>query len=153
MRPAAEIGELALGVDADGGRVAALGLGRRRQVLDELDLEGLVRRAEQLESFRARQLLAGNRQVLGDDLGHLLLDAREVGLADRLGKEEVVVEAVLDGRPDGVLGAREQAQNGLRHDVRRGVADDVEPLRRVGRDDCEGVAVGEQAVTCRRACR
>ena len=43
-----------------------------------------------------------------------------------VGELEVVVEAVLDGGADGVLRAREEAKNGLRHDVRRGVAQDVD---------------------------
>jgi len=81
--------------------------------------------------------------VLGDDPRHLLLDTRQVGLADRLGKLEVVVEAVLDGRADRVLGARPQAEHGLRHDVRGGVAQDHEGLRIVTleRDDGDAVAV------------
>ena len=62
------------------------------------------------------------------------------------GQLEVVVEAVLDGRADGVLGARPEAQDGLRHDVRGGVAQDLERLGVVGleRDDGERVAVVER---------
>ncbi len=118
VRAAAEVGELALRVDADGLLVG--------QVLDELDLEGLLGGAEDGEGLLAGQLLARELLVLGDDLRHLLLDAREVGLGDGLGELEVVVEAVLDGGADGVLGAREEAQDGLRHDVRSGVAQDVD---------------------------
>ena len=63
---------------------------------------------------------------------------------ERLGQREVVVEAVLDGRPDGVLGPGDQVAHGLGHDVRRRVAEDVQPVGlggttrrstwRVGRD-------------------
>ena len=42
MRPAAEVDEVALAVDADGRDLAALGRGGGDQVLDELDLERLV---------------------------------------------------------------------------------------------------------------
>ena len=67
----------------------------------------------------------------------------QVGLGDGLGKLEVVVEAVLDGRADGVPGAREEADDRLRHDVGRGVALDVDGVGVVAleRDDVEAVAV------------
>src|ERR1019366_1508913 len=126
MRPAAEVDELALGVDANGLLVG--------QVVDELDLEGLVQAgrqavlsglaaaataaaataaavaaraaagalAEHLEGLGARHFVARDRQVLGDDLHHLLLDAREVRVGDGFGEAEVVVEAVFDGRPNRV---------------------------------------------------
>ena len=156
VRAAAEVDELALAVDADGRDLVAGRLGRGDEVLDELDLEGLVEPQRQAGGARTglagpehrerlvhRQLVALHRQVLADDLRHLLLDAREVGLGDRLGKLEVVVEAALDGRPDGVLGAREQTGDGLRHDVRRGVALDVDGVGVVALegDDVELVAV------------
>ena len=106
---------------------------------------GCARRplAERRQGLVDRQLGAHRRVVLGDDLLHLGLDAREVGLGDRLGQLEVVVEAVLDGRADRVLGARPEPQDGLRHDVRGGVTQDLERLGVVGleRDDGEGVAV------------
>ena len=98
---------------------------------------------EHRERLVDRQLEALDRLVLAHDLGHLLLDARQVGLGDGLGKLEVVVEAVLDGGADGVPGAREQADDGLRHDVRRGVALDVDGVGVLclERDDVEAVAV------------
>ena len=88
------------------------------------------------------------RRVTGGpahDPRHLLLDAREVGVGDRFGELEVVVEAVLDGRADGVLGARKEADDRLRHDVRGGVAQDLEGDGVVAceRDDGERVAVLE----------
>ncbi len=137
VRPAAQVDELALGVDADGLLVG--------QVLDELDLEGLVLVLEEPERLVARQLGAGDRQVLGDDLGHLRLDARKVGVGDGLGEAEVVVEAVLDGRPDGVLGARPQALDRLGEHVRGAVAQDVDAGRRVEGDDGDLVALVELA--------
>ena len=159
MRAAAEVGELALGVDAD-GRDGLAGLLRRRdEVFDELDLERLVEPGRQVAGRAAgcagpehgqrlvdRDLEASDGFVLGDDLGHLLLDARQVGVGDRLRQEEVVVEAVLDGRPDGVLGARPEAQDRLGHDVAGRVADDVEALGAGRRDDGDLVALVEGGV-------
>ena len=156
MRAAAEVGELALGVDAD-GRDGLAGLLRRRdEVLDQLDLERLVEPGRQIAGRAAGcagpehgqrlvgwDLEASDGIVLGDDLGHLLLDARQVGVGDRLRQEEVVVEAVLDGRPDGVLGARPEAQDRLGEHMAGRVADDVEPLGAGRRDDGDLVAVVE----------
>ena len=76
-----------------------------------------------------------------DDPGHLLLDARQVGLGDGRGELEVVVEAVLDGGADGVLRAREEAQDSLRHDVRRGVAQHIDGVRVVALEGDDGDAV------------
>ena len=45
-----------------------------------------------------------------------------------LAQVEVVIEAVLDGRPDGDLGLGVKLQHGLGHDMRGAVADLVELL-------------------------
>ena len=139
VRAAAEIGEPALRVDADRGDLVALGLGGRDQILDELDLVGLVEAERQAGGARAGlagpehrerlvdgELMARHGEVLAHDARHLLLEALQVGVGDGLGELEVVVEAVLDGRADGVLGARPETQNSLSHDMRRGVAQHVE---------------------------
>ena len=57
-----------------------------------------------------------------DRLAHPLLDRRQVVGRQRPGQEEVVVEAVLDGRPDAELRAREQVEDGLGQDVGGAVA-------------------------------
>ena len=88
--------------------------------LDDLDLVLLAARLEELERLVARDDAPLERQVLGDDLLHLRLDALGVLGRERLGVE-VVVEAVLDRRPDGDLGVRAQPPHGVRHDVRRRV--------------------------------
>ena len=73
--------------------------------------------------------------VGGDVLGHLRLDALEVGLGDvrALGELEVVVEAVLDRRADRDPGARVELADRLGHHVRGVVADQVEGARRSSR--------------------
>ena len=63
--------------------------------------------------------------------------AREI-----LGREgsrvrEVVVEAVFDHRTDGHLRFREELLDGLRQQVRGGMADDLQPLRVAFGDDRE----------------
>jgi hypothetical protein len=52
----------------------------------------------------------------------------EIGRRERRGLREVVVEAVLDGRPDGHLDLREEPLDCLGHDVRRRVPHDGQRL-------------------------
>ena len=66
MRTGAEVGELALLVEADDG---VLG-----QVVDELDLERLVLLLHELDGFRARQLKALELELFLADLAHFGLD-------------------------------------------------------------------------------
>ena len=107
--------------------------------------------ADQLQLVRlVGQLLAGG--LVGDDaagealaalldLLHLLLDGLEVLGRERLLDVEVVVEAVLDRRADAELGLGEQLLHGLRHDVRGGVAQDVEAVLGGDLDGLDVVAV------------
>ena len=60
------------------------------------------------------------------------------------GQLEVVVEAVLDGRPDGELRAREQAGHRLGQHVGRRVAQHVTALVGAGGDDRDDGAIGER---------
>ncbi len=92
---------------------------------DDLDLVGLV--GEQLQALLDRVLLADEGLVLGDDLPHARFDPAQVVLAEMApaGQLEVVVEAVLDRRPDGVVGARPQVGHRLGQHVGGGVAQNV----------------------------
>ena len=137
MRAAAQVGEVALRVERDRpvGRV------------DELDLVGLALRLETGAGVVARDLLARPLAALGELAPDLLLDPLEVLLADRLGELEVVVEAVLDRRPDRDLHARVEAPHGLRQQVRRRVAEDGERVRIVRvarRQDLDLLAVPQR---------
>jgi hypothetical protein len=64
-------------------------------------------------------------------LGHLRLDPLEVGLRwpEAVGELEVVVEAVLDRRPDRDPGAGPEIEDGGRHHVRGVVADQRQRIR------------------------
>ena len=69
---------------------------------------------------------AHHRQVLLRDLGHALLDRRQVLRRERTLVREVVVEAVLDHRADRHLRVGEQLLHRVGQQVRRGVAQDLE---------------------------
>ena len=115
-----------------------------RRVVDDLELVLVI-----LEEHARRigpDLVADEGLLLLDDLAHARFDAREVVFLEVLavGKLEVVVEAVLDGRTDAERGAREQVEHGLRQHVGRRVADRVEAAVARRRDDGDLVAVGQR---------
>ncbi len=124
VRAAAEILERSVGVDADRLVVA--------QLADPLELERVV--GESAIGLRPVHDFPHERIVPGRHLGHLRLDAREILGRERPVHLEVVVEPVLDRRPEADAGAREELPHRRRQDVRRGVP---QHLQRVG------VAVGE----------
>ncbi len=108
---------------------------------DELELElllgqlgpGLV-----LGDDATREALA-----LPDDVAHLLLDGREVLGRERPLGQEVVVEAVLDGRTDAEQRPGEQLLHGLGQHVRRRVAQHHQPVRRAERHRLDLVPGGD----------
>ena len=65
---------------------------------------------------------------------HLSLDAGEVIFLDGRCRVDVVIEAVLDGRPERQLHAGEQPHDGPRHDVSAAVPQNIE---------CFAILVGE----------
>lgn len=128
---AAQVGEIALAVDGD-GLLAGAG-----ELVDDLVFEALLFAVQDCLGLGGLDVLAAELQVLLDDFAHLLLDLGQVvgGEGDAFGELEVVEEAVLDHRADGVLdlGAVEVAE-GLGEDVGGGVAHDEQAV---------GVAVGD----------
>ena len=100
--------------------------------LDDLALERLV--LEHRETLVDGVLVADERLVLGHDLAHRRFDPDQVVVAEMgtAGQLEVVVEAVLDDRSDGVVGARPQPKDGLGQHVGC----------RVAQDGTAGIAVG-----------
>ncbi len=113
VRAAAEIDEVAV--------LEVRDLFPFRDRFDDLDLVLLAARAKPLDRLGARDDVSLERQVLRDDLAHLLFDARGVLGRERLGVE-VVIEAGLDRRTDRHLGAGAQALDGVRHHVRSRVS-------------------------------
>src|SRR5579884_753831 len=101
VRPATEVGEASLPVDRD------LALGR----VHELELVRVVR--EELPCLVPRDLLPHPFAPLGQLAVDLGLDPLQVLLPDRLRKVEVVVEAVLDRRPDRELDPRVEPSHRL----------------------------------------
>ena len=121
MRAAAEVEPVALEIDLD-RLVAGNGV-------DQLDLEGLALVAEHLLGLLAVPHFLGEGLVARDDLAHLLFDRREIFRRERLVAEEVVIEAVLDHRPDRHLRARPQRLHGFGQHMRAVMADQFQRAR------------------------
>ena len=118
MGATAQVRKVTLIVDGDGGILW--------QPVNELQLVGLI--GEHSPCLLPRKLLALEFLVAGKNLPHLLFDYRQILLGDGAGQLKIIVKAVLDGRPDGHLGAGKQLQYRLRHNVGGTVADGGQPL-------------------------
>jgi hypothetical protein len=132
VRPQAEVDPVTVRVEGEGPR--PLG----HDVLDDLDLEGLALGLEEGDGVGGRHLRALEGEIAGDDGVRLGLDPCEVVGGERRVAREVVVEAVLDRRTDGHLGAGEEPLDRVGHDVRRVVADDFQRLGVLAGEDLEG---------------
>ena len=125
---------------ADLDRLAVV-IGRVALEADQLELVRLVR--ELGPGLLVGHHPAGEPLALLDDLAHPGLDRLQVVRGERLVHVEVVVETVLHRRPDAELGLREQLLHGLRHDVRRGVPQDVAAVVAGDVHRLHDVAVGD----------
>ena len=118
-----------MGTDAHVDVVALLVEGNASvvgQVADVLDLVLLVALFHELDSLFARKLERRELQVLFHDLLHFGFNRGKVFLADFLVAQiDIVVEAVVGRGAIGEVGLGIEAFDGLRHDVRRGMAHDV----------------------------
>ncbi len=135
--PAAEVGEVALAVEGD----------RPVGGVDELDLVGLPLGLEETAGLVAIDVEALPGSALGDLPADLLLEPLQVVLVDRLGELEVVVEAVLDRRPDRDLRPRIEAAGRLGEQVSGRVAQHREGVRVVPvarRQDLDRGPVGQR---------
>lgn len=153
-RDVARGGQVRASAEVLPAQVAGLGVEvvvDRQLAAADLDVRTVVGRrgaldTDEFELVRlVRQLFAGvlvghhaARETLPAllDLLHLLLDGLEILGRERPLDVEVVVEAVLDRRADAQLGLGEQLLHGLCHDVRGGVAQDVQA---VGGGDLDGL--------------
>src|SRR5205085_4766694 len=123
MLPAAENDPVSLPVERD--------LLIRRQIADQLHLVRLAEFVFQGDRLLAREHTPFKRLSASDYLPHLLLDLRQVFIRNRPWQLEIVIESVLDRRPDGVLHPRKQLPHRLGHDVGSGVAEPVVLIVRV----------------------
>ena len=129
MRAAAQVDEIPLAVQR---HILA-----RRDRGDDLGLVVLADALEEVHRLVARPHLAMHGDLAFRDLGHALLDRLQVLGGERALVREVVVEAVVDHRPDRHLGVGEELLHRVCEQVGRGVADDLEAFGVLVGDDGE----------------
>ena len=116
------------------------------QVGDDLGLVGLADPLEVGDGLVAVPDLPDDLLVPVNDLGHPRLDGAEVIQREGLVPGEVVIEAVLDGRTDGHLGSGEKLLDRLGQHMAGVVADHLQGVGALTRQDLEGPAAGQGAV-------
>src|SRR5437867_59600 len=129
VRSFAEIDEAVVLVGAHPPPVGRVGVVFRigaAELLDLLDLVVLLALAEELEGIGHAHIAVLEGRVSLHHLAHLLFDLPEVVGRECPREVEVVVEAVLNGRPETELRAREQLEHRAGHDVRGRVPQRVE---------------------------
>ena len=119
VRPPAQVGEVALAVDAH-----LVGV----QAVDKLNLEHFALVGEVLERLVPAPGLTLEWSVLLNDFAHFVFDGRQVLRGEGPLVVEIVVKAVFYGRADGHLDAREELFDRLGHDVGGGVAQHLQGL-------------------------
>jgi hypothetical protein len=127
MRAAAEVDPIALGVEGD--RL------RDRQILDELGLVALALGLEEGDGLVPVPDLAREGGIAGDDLPHAGLDRRQILQREGLVAGEVIIKAVLDRGADRHLRAGEQRLHRLRQYMGGVVADHLQRLGILPRDE------------------
>ena len=134
MRTTAEVEPIALAVD-----LQAL-VGRDR--VDEFDLEGLTSPLEEAPGLVATPDLFGEGLVARHDLAHALFDGIEIVRRERRLAIKIVVEPVLDHRPDRHLRAGVETLDGLGQHMRGIVSDESQGPRIVsGQEFDSGIGV------------
>jgi hypothetical protein len=92
-----------------------------REVVQDLDLEGLVVGFEEGAALVEGDFRANEAMIGGDGSPHPVLDGAEVVWSQRAREKEVVVEAVDNRWPDAELCIGEELRDGFGHDVCRRV--------------------------------
>ena len=129
MRARAHVEPVALAVDGD--------LLVLRDLADPFGLEALAMLAEIIGDPVAAPDLAGDLLVAVDDLAHALLDGGEIVRREGRVAGEVVIEAVLDRRAEGDLGAGIELLHRLGQHMGAVVAQQLEGVGMGARDDLD----------------
>ena len=145
MRAGAHVEPIALAVDGD---LLVFG-----DLANPFGLEALAMLTEIIGDPVATPELARDLLVAVDDLAHALLDGGEIIRREGRLAGEIVIEAVLDRRPEGDLGAGIKLLHRLGQDMGAVVAQQIEGIGMGARDDLDagvlldgGVEIPERSV-------
>ena len=125
VRTAAEVEEVAAAVQGHGVGV---------ELFDDLDLVALALAFEESDGVGLAHDGAFEGNVGGHDGAHFLLDGFEVFRSEGTGSIEVVIETLVDGGTDGHLHAGEELLHGSGHDMRSGMAQELQAFGIVSGD-------------------
>ena len=121
MRSFAHVNEGAVGVEAQGLEPVLF-----RQLAAVLGLIGFTHFLQARQRVLDGEILSLEDLILLDDVLHTALDFGKIFRRDRLGQDEVVVEAIIDRWPEAPRAARTNVENGLRHHVSERMAETIE---------------------------
>ncbi len=130
MRSAAQIRKIALAVQRNDFAF--------RQIINDFGFVMFAFVREKLDSFITRHNHALQLFVAFDDFMHFLFDFCKIISGKRLFARKVIIKAVFNSRADGNLNVRPQFFDGLSHNVRAGVAQNVQALFILTGDDSHG---------------
>ncbi len=138
MRAAAQVDKIPLAVQRN--HFAS------RNGRDDFRLVFLTEPPKECHRFIAVHLGARHRQPGACQLLHALLDGCEILGRERALIGKIVIEAILDHRPDGDLRIRKQTLDGLGQQMGAGMADDFEAVRIPGGNDLQAyIAIDDMA--------
>ena len=120
----AQVGEVALGVQADNGVF--------RQVVDQFYFIDFLFRCKAGQRVLAGHFAADQRDILFNDFCHFLFNSGQIFRCEDMFAVDIVIETGIDGRADGEFYAREQMLDGLGHHVGRGMADGMKAFFGIG---------------------
>ena len=117
-----------------------------RHVLDQAQLVVFAAGLEHFDHFGARSDFLDHVVIFFDQLLHTLFDSGQVVRSERTLEGDVVIEAFIDDRPDHHFGSRIQLFDRVANQVSARVANDLQPLFILWRDDLQRrVAVDDVA--------
>ncbi len=117
-----------------------------RHVLDQTQLVIFAASLEHFDHFGARSDFLDDVVILVDQLMHALFDGGHVVRRKRTFEGDVVIEAFVDNRADDHFRSRVQLLDRMANQVRARVANDLQPLFILWRDDLQRrVAVDDVA--------
>ena len=115
-----------------------------RHVFHQTQLVVLATGGEHVDHFGARRDFLDDVVIFLDQCMHALFDGRQVVRSERTLVGDVVIEAFVDDRADDHLRGWVQLLDRMANQVRARVANDLQPLLILGRDDLQAGIGGDQ---------
>ncbi len=115
-----------------------------RHVFHQAQLVVFAAGSEHVDHFGTRSDFLDDVVIFFDQRVHALFDSRQVVRGERTLVGDVVIEAFVDDRADDHLRGWVQLLDRMANQVRARVANDLQPLLILGRDDLQAGIAGDQ---------